>query len=249
MFRLFIFDKFIDGIKQLFGRGQNSDQKRQRNRRIFERFNVDHKHLTMLNEQDIFLLREISAFGFSTFTSDRGLDRLSIGDLFAARLRYLGEIYDLEARVSWKSKEVIGFEHTNTSAETKAFLQRLLKPIEIAASLSEVDSEFMKAKDDTHKWYHGESETDLNIWFDEVGKVENWQLIMDEAYVSWSRLHGISSGVIKTSANAASFTNSADSRDQIADREIDPKKKRMAYDIIMASHLDESESLIQTILG
>src|SRR5690606_28845794 len=107
------------------------------------------KHLTMMNEQDILLIREISAKGFSTQVSHRGFNRFQVGDVYAARMRYLGEIYDLDARVSWKSgKDTVGFELVTAERRTRDFMQRLLHPIALANSLRIVDAEFIKEKND-----------------------------------------------------------------------------------------------------
>ena len=64
-----------------------------RNRRVFARYNIDHKHLTLMNDQDILLVREISSKGFSTEVSPRGFARLVVGDVYDARVSDVGHPY------------------------------------------------------------------------------------------------------------------------------------------------------------
>ena len=84
-----------------------------RNRRLFERYNVSQQHLTILNEQDILVVREISAKGFSSDVSERAFLRFTKGDIYEARIRYMGEIFDLNVKVTWKRNKVVGFEIVN----------------------------------------------------------------------------------------------------------------------------------------
>jgi hypothetical protein len=248
MFRLFLLKKIFQGVKERIDSAKEKrEEERLRNRRIYERYNVDHKHLTMLNEQDIFIIRDISTQGFSTYASPRGLERLDVGDVFASRMRYLGEVYDLNARVSWKGGDVVGFEQLNPSAQVKTFIHRLLMPIEIASSLREVDSEFMQGHEPNKKWYHGDNDTDLYIWMTEDGELNAWQLIIKDQYVEWNDLHGISTGNMSGSNAAVPGFDLPPSRLFIADRGIDQAKKQSAIDVIMAMGIRERESIIKTI--
>lgn len=226
-------------------------RERLRNRRIFERFPIDHKHLMLMNEQDILLVREISAKGFSTEVSERALDRFRVGDIYEARIRYLGEVYDLDAKVSWKERKYIGFEIIKASRTTMAFLRRLLRPMEIAASMREVDASFMLNNLERKSWYHGDEGTDLYVWRDDSGGIIAWQLIFGEHYVEWKKGNGIMSGtkvVPETRANRINMKDfnifdEAFGRDETPD----PDKRQTATDILMAIQLPVRDAILATL--
>jgi hypothetical protein len=248
MFRLFLLKKIFQGVKERIDSAKEKrEEQRLRNRRIYERYNVDHKRLTMLNDQDIFVMRDISVHGFSTYASKRGIERLEVGDVFASRMRYLGEVYDLNARVSWKGSDVVGFEQLDPSTQVKGFIERLLRPIEIASSLREVDSEFMQTHERGKKWYHGDADTDLYVWFGEDEALDAWQLILKDHYVEWNQLHGMSTGVMSGSNAAVPGFDLPPSRLFVADRIIDTRKKQTAVDVIMAMGIPERDAILKTI--
>jgi hypothetical protein len=250
MFRLFLRKKLLDGDSEEAKEVQKaSSADSQRNRRIFERYNIDHKHLTLMNEQDIFLIREISAKGFSTEVSDRGYERLNISDYYEARIRYLGEIYDLKARVAWKSDNFVGFEIVEADRPTLLFIKRLLKPIEIASSLQLVDANFVKETSNGKAWYHGDNESDLYTWHDnDNSNLTAWQLSVGESYVEWNSSDGFQTGSLKNSegkealmgANLQGLTHDKD-------KELDPEKRQLAVDIIMALQHPVREEILDTI--
>lgn len=221
-----------------------------RNRRIFARYSVDHKHLTLMNEQDILLVREISAKGFSTEVSPRGISRLTVGDVYDARIRYLGEIYALQARVAWKHDSFVGFEIVKTSRETLLFIKRLLKPVEIAASLQAVETAFMSEGHIGKTWYHGDGDSDLFTWHHpETSELKAWQLTIGDLYVEWTENRGLSSGSMQGQAPGgtnlligAHLTGQMHEQDQ----ELDVKKKQLAVDIIMALQHPVREEILET---
>ena len=119
-------------------------------RRIYNRFEADHKHLTMMNEQDIFLVRNVSLRGFSTEVSDRSFERLKIGEQYHCKMRYLREIIKCDAEVRWKKDNFIGFMLMKPDAQTSNFMKRLIKPMDIGSSLervSDLDSSTINEKD------------------------------------------------------------------------------------------------------
>lgn len=249
MFRLFIREKLksskTDRSKQ------SSTQRGIRNRRVYERFNVDHKHLTIMNEQDILLIREISSKGFSTQVSERGFERFQVGDMYSARMRYLGETYDLDAKVSWKSgKDTVGFELVNAERRTRDFMQRLLHPIALAHSLRKVEAEFMKNKSDGKTWYHGDGDTDLYTWKNSQGKVSAWQLISKDTFVDWEAGRGLRTGFLTINEGALGGVLELDSKaiTPIVDDHLNPKTRQFAIDILMACTIEERDDVMQTIL-
>lgn len=248
MFRLFLRNKKLS-------RGSNQSTRHaaknsKRNRRIFERYSVDHKHLTMLNEQDILVIREISAKGFSTLVSDRGFERMDIGDIYQARMRYLGEFYDLQARVSWKDKGVVGFELEKADRTVLQFLQRLLRPMEIAQSLRPVEANFMSENQNGKSWYHGDSDSDLYTWHDRSGQIIAWQLVVNGEYVEWSSNSGLKTGKLQAAtAEDQKMKIPLNAPVQVADHAIDSTRKQLATDILMSLQLPVREELLPTLAG
>jgi len=250
MFRLFLRKKILSAAplgKQRLQRIE--DEGARRNRRIFERYSIDHKHLTLMNEQDILLVREISAKGFSTEVSQRGYDRFTLGDVYEARIRYLGEIYDLAARVSWKHDGFVGFELVKTERETLMFLKRLLRPIEIASSLKPVETSYMNEGTQAGKtWYHGDEDTDLYTWHDPgTGRLRAWQLVVGGQYIEWSEAAGFTTGLLKSMAENLGFGDNLKGLSPIADVVPDPDRRRLAVDVMMALGYPVREEIMETL--
>jgi hypothetical protein len=247
MFRLFLRKKILSGDKT--AGAPSRDEKAKRNRRVFARHAIDHKHLTLMNEQDILLVREISAKGFSAECSMRGFDRLTIGDVYDARVRYLGEIYDMQGRVAWKQDRFVGFEIVEAERSTLLFIKRLLRPIEIATSLQPVEASFINSLENGKSWYHGDEESDLYTWHDpETGGLTAWQLVVGESYVEWSLNDGLTSGTVVAvegrevllGANIPGMTHQRDDT-------LNLTKRQFAIDVIMALPFTVKEELLETL--
>ena len=70
----YIFKKKLHSGEREVHKPQSRERKSyKRNRRLFERYNVNQQHLTVLNDQDIFVVRDISAKGFSSDVSPRAM--------------------------------------------------------------------------------------------------------------------------------------------------------------------------------
>lgn len=261
MFRLFLRKKILGGdTSRKASAGQDKPRRgsqgrarelnHKRNRRVFERYSVDYKHLTLMNEQDILLVREISAKGFSTEVSPRGYERLNVGDLYDARMRYFGDIYSLQARVAWKDQGFVGFEIVKSSRETLVFLKRLLKPVEIAASMKMVDSGFTVDGPIGKTWYHGDEESDLYTWrHPETGQIKAWQLSVGHEYIEWSENRGLVTGQVRIPQRKEGLLQGKlDAPMHAQDSVLDPRKRQLAMDIIMALPIDDvRNALLETL--
>jgi hypothetical protein len=255
MFRLFLRKKVLtgDGKRPKAARSDGPvPAPKQKNRRVFARYEVDHKHLTLMNEADILLVREISAKGFSTEVSQRGFARLTVGDVYDARIRYLGELYDLQARVAWKSArgtQDVGFEIVKSGRETMLFLKRLLRPIEIASSLAQVESSFMSEGQDGKTWFHGDEESDLYVWHDqETQALTAWQLAIGNDYVEWTAGAGIVTGLLQHQTGPGAMLGAAlAGPTRKPDGHVDPKKRQLAVDVIMALQFPVRDHLLETL--
>jgi hypothetical protein len=264
MFRLFLKKKIFAGDKAKATKGAKAERTTRgtaaraeaseayrRNRRVFARYSIDHKHLMMMNEADILLIREISAKGFSTEVSPRGLTRLVHGDIYEARIRYLGEIYDLEARVAWKAAPFVGFEIVKASRETLMFIKRLLRPIEIALSLTAVEASFMHEQATGKSWFHGEDESDLYVWHDsETQALTAWQLAVGETFIEWDATNGLATGsLVAVRGREALMGVSLPGLTHNRDAGIDARKRQFAVDVIMALPHPVREEILETFLG
>lgn len=254
MFRVFLRRKVLSGqddgaaVAGVIGQEQGSTTYR-RNRRIFARYKINHKHLAIMNEADIFPVREISSKGFSIEVSLSGFKRLIVGDIYDARIRYVSEMYDLQAKVTWKSESFIGFAIAEAAPETHQFIKRLLRPIEIADSLKPVTTAFMKESNTGKSWYHGEEESDLYIWHDaETQQLRAWHLAIGKEYVAWSESNGVITGSIGPHL-AKNVLLGADLNGGIVvpDETLDPQKHQFAIDVIMALAHPVRDELLLTL--
>lgn len=248
MFRLFLREKIKSAPVKKNDRNDKTSQKR--NRREFERFSVDHKHLTVMNEQDILLVKDISAKGFSSQVSPRAFERLEIGDVYAARIRYLGEIYDLQAKVSRKAGDVVGFELENAERRAVDFMQRVIQPIALAHTLQKVDTNFMQGNTEGKTWYHGDDDTDLYIWRADDGTLTAWQLISSEKFLDWDQTRGLRTGrlVITEESVSGILDVSRKALQQRLDAKPDDHFRQFSIDVVMATDIDDKDDLLSTIL-
>lgn len=212
-----------------------------RNRRLYERYNVSQQHLTDLNEQDIYVVRDISAKGFSSEVSERAYIRLTIGDIYDARIHYMKENYDLKIKVSWKKNKTIGFEITDTKSSTLDFLKRLLKPVKIANSLKIFEQNFSEEENREKIWLKGDLHTNLLIWKDHTS-IYSWQILYKDFYIEWTQ-SGVTTGKIEKNENEEPI----DGYTHIEDQTIDETKRQFAFDIIMALESDLQLLLAPTI--
>jgi len=253
MFRLFLKKKLIAGDDKKYAQTAaqiraNAQATVATNRRVQSRYNVDHKHLTLMNDQDILLVREISAKGFSTDVSARGYKRMCIGDVYEARVRYHRETYDLKARVAWKSDGVVGFELLETPKDTLNFIKRLLKPIEIAQSMQQVDPSFLREEVENKAWFHGDDDSDLYIWREGEGnQIKAWQLAIGNNYITWDDLVGVQTGTISQDPAPEKILGHPKSPLQKPDTAVDNGKKQLAIDVIMALHDPVKDMILETL--
>lgn len=222
---------------------------RNQDKRSFERYAVNHKHLALMNEQDILLIRDISAKGFATEVAPRAASRFKLGDIYEARMRYVGEVFELEAKVAWKSGNMVGFEMIRAPQATMLFMKRLIDPMKRAASLEAVESGQINEGGRIKQWFHGDQGTDLWVWRD-GNDIAAWQLHLDRIYIQWDSQHGLSTGVMREEASQKTGTSSymhASSTQLLADNGPDGEKVRIATDVFMSVRFDIRERLLATL--
>jgi len=253
MFRLYLKKKLLDG---LIAPEQTENiavhKPKRRNRRVKNRIALNSSQLTILNEKDIFIVREISTSGFSSLVSNDTIKRFSPGDTYEAKFQYLSQIFELNTKVAWMRGKQIGFEIINTSKKTQEFLNRIMKPVEIADSLQKIESNFASFDEQGKTWYHGEYDSDLYTWHDvEGGSLYAWQLSIGDDYIEWSENRGMKSGkteqydLVNSKVSAIPSVPVAN----VKDLKVDMQKKQLATDIIMALSYPVREEILNTIMG
>ena len=246
MFRIFLRRKVHSGPKTEPSQTPLR-QTKQRNRRLYERYNVNQQHLTVLNDQDILVIRDVSTRGFCSDVSPRAFNRFNIGDVYEGRMRYLGTLYDLKFKVSWKKNKAVGFELYEPSNESIQFFKRVVKPIQLAGSLQKVDAEFLTHNLDGKIWYHGDSETDLYIWTSDNKDLKAWQLRTGNNVVEWNSESGFSTGVVERSPTDDSESGS--NLETKSDPELNKEKLQFASDVLMALQTEFRNEIINTLTG
>jgi len=252
MFRLFLIDRLISAhqIDKTDEKRRNTlPARRLRNRRIYERYSIDSKHLALMNDQDILLIRDISESGFSTEVSTRGFQRLLVGDEYRCRIRYLSEIYDLNARVTWKAKQFVGFEISKQDERVQTFLERLILPLEIGSSLEKVEigAEKTEEKTTNREWFQGSKETNLFLWHTDKGEIRAWQLENESHYVEWNQEKGLQTGNISVSDKVIG-TQQPWEKTRNMNEKVDPQLRQYATDVFMAFQKDAKTEILDTLM-
>jgi hypothetical protein len=216
-------------------------------RRSQDRYEVKHGSLTFLNDFDMLLVKDLSLRGFHSQVPQRALKRLAIGDIYEARSRHREITFELEIKVAWQREDHVGFEFVGLDDNARLVIKRLIRPLEIAASMSLIDADFIKASSPSKTWYHGDDGSDLFIWHDERGFVCGWQFIADDKYLEWREGKGLESGALMTENSSESGL--LDSHEQVlkADDTINKTFLHFTLDVLLALDCDEKQKLIATI--
>ena len=243
MFRIFLKKKLHSGEREVHKPQSRERKSYKRNRRLFERYNVNQQHLTVLNDQDIFVVRDISAKGFSSDVSPRAFDRFQIGDVYESRIRHNGELYDMSIRVAWKHEKVVGFELNRPDAKTLFFFRRLIQPSAIAQSLTKVDSKFMNESQNNKVWYHGDNNTDIFIWDNGEGdSISAWQVISSRNVVQWTEASGLETFSLKKVPTESLLEDISSLMEK--DENLNEDKVRFVIDLLTAANFNEKEFLL-----
>lgn len=251
MLRVFLKKKLDAGTANLASHPDSKSTVPWSDRRRYERFNINYKHITLQNESDILTIRELSIQGFSAEVSSRFFDRVEKNDIFEARLRYLGEIYDLTIRVAWKAGSQVGFQLLEAPSSTHIFLRRVLNAANIGNSLVK-KSPSSKPEDDSapiKDWFHSPQDADLFVWRNQQsGSVTAWQLTSPPMFVEWSDSLGLVTGSL--------VSNLSHTIAQVAqgmggwlkpDGQIDSNKKQFSIDVLLALRDPIRDELVATL--
>lgn len=220
-----------------------------RNRRLYERYNVSQHHLTVLNDQDILVIREISAKGFSSDVSDRAYQRFVVGDVYDSRLRYRGESHDFKIKLSWKRNKTVGFEIVDGTSESLQFISRLIYPFEIGTSMREINPDFLNKSEGPGNriWLQGRHGTDVSIYSDDRGEVVGWRMTTEDSFIEWMPDRTYRTGLLAKGVSTDASQALSKSPQLEDDAKPDPKKWQFAVDVIMAMSPRYQELLLPTL--
>ncbi len=242
MFRLFLLHKLS---KETSPKQPQLPPKQYKNRRLYERFEVNHKHLALMNEQDILVIRDMSTSGISCEVGERCFERLKVGDTYEARIRYAREVFEVRIHVAWKHKSFVGFAILEPSRQVQTFINRIITPARIGSSLRTLDASLQKVAFDVHPLqFHGEDQTRLVVWENAV-HVEAWYFEHQETYAQWDLEKGFESGKLldkesKTLAKPWEKHKKADSK-------ANPQVKQFCLDIFMVLDYPRAKDLIESL--
>ena len=248
MFQLFLANLLKSGRELNPSKGTQIPKKFQRNRRMYERFEIDHKHMALVNAEDILLIRDISTGGFCAEVSERCYERLVYGDIYSCNLRYLGDKYVCKAEVIWKAKQFVGFKLIDPDKDITNFFKRLIIPLEIASSLKKGPKQGgQKNSTDQNKiWYYGEDQTVLTIWLNRDDEVSSWKIEIRDQYLSWTPSNGVETGDRIGSGKNLEKPWEADKLEKYSNL---PRIEELARDILMAAPISYKEQLLESFAG
>jgi hypothetical protein len=193
------------------------------------------------------IVKDLSLRGFHSQVPQRAIERLAIGDIYEARSRHRQTSIELNIKVAWLRGDRVGFEFVKLDDDARRVIKALIRPIKIAASMSLIDADFIKATSPSKMWYHGDDGSDLFIWHDERGFMCGWQFIADDKYLEWREGKGLESGaLIKENSSESGLL---DSHEQVlkADETIDREFLHFTSDVLLALDYDKTQKLIETI--
>jgi hypothetical protein len=224
-----------------------------RERRRYERHDMDYKHLSVLNDADILSVRDISLQGFSTEVGSRCFERLKKNDVYETRIRYLGEVYAMHARVAWKAGSLVGFQLVEAPSETQLFLRRLIASARIGNQLvkSQLDSRSMADAETKKDLFRGPENSELHVWrHASSGQVMAWQLSAPPKFIEWSDSIGIVTGRV-SSTMLASGEDQGHMTGSILhpDAQSDQEKVQFALDVLMALRDPSRDELVKTLMN
>lgn len=243
MFRLFLMKKTDEVNMQ-----PQLPTKQLRNRRLYERYNINLKHISMLNEQDILIIRDLSEEGFSCEADTRCLVRMNRGDKYLCKMRYLSEIYEIAAQVMWKDTNFIGFAIKFPGEKVLNFIKRLLNPAQVGYSLKSLDTSLKRlAYDGGPIRFSGEQNSSLVIWETENRDLESWYFECGDKYTQWDCYRGIETGKLLEHQKNPTLSKVWD-KNKVRDTKENTSFIQFTIDVLMTLDFPRNQNLIDSLL-
>jgi hypothetical protein len=193
MLKLYLQEQLARGEGQVSGEEVLEKQRGRfrRNRRLAERFRLPDGQLALMNEQDIFVVSELSRDGFRSVVSPEAADRFILGDQYKIKVRSRRDGVTLNAKVIWREQKEVGFRILNCEIKDQQIFASWLKPLEIGGSMH-LSSE----GNDQDLIFVGEGDTCLKVSCDTEKTIQNWQLTYEGRSINWSLTVGFRTGVL-----------------------------------------------------
>lgn len=221
------------------------------NKRSYVRYPIDYKYIKLIKESNICVIKDISFKGFNAIVSDRVYEYLKINNIYSAKIKYCKESYAIQMRVVRKSKgNIVGFEIFNADNKVLNFLKRLLYPLEIAQSMHEIDTNFVKDNTYNMRWFHANDDIDMFLWTDSSNRLVKWYFKTAVSYLEWSIDSGLESGLLQVENNLRGFIKSSvvlSPEYKKQDSKLNIRLKTFVQDVVLAMQLDVKEQLINTL--
>ncbi len=118
--------------------------KTKKNSRYFRRYGLEKEKITMIYDNDIMVLANISYDGFCLKVSSRVLDSISIGQsCYFKKFRLFDRQAPIYAQVVWISKKdsTVGFciDQEKSGPDFHTLIEPVLLPLDIASSFKQID--------------------------------------------------------------------------------------------------------------
>lgn len=222
------------------------------NKRLMDRFNVSHHRLKLSGSKGGYLIKDISDGGFSAVAVESLHEAVAIGDTFAATLSFRGDSITVQVKAAWREGHAVGLQFLDTREQVEIFLQTILTPVKMGATLARLDADFMKEQTNV-LWFHGDFDSNITIDLSDDGQLEGWSFYDPECLVVWRDGTGLQTGVRGAEAAAAGFlANNWQSasqlpQDAVMDDAPDSGKLQFVYDVLQLFDSDYRPRLISTI--
>lgn len=220
------------------------------NKRLMDRFNVSHHRLKLSGAKGGYLIKDISDGGFSAVAMDAIHEAIALGDTFEAALSFRGASVTVKVKAAWRDGDAVGLQFLDTQHQVEVFLQTILTPVKMGATLARLEASFMTEQTDV-VWFHGDFDSNIIIELGEQESVASWSFYDPECLVSWRPETGLQTGLRAGEAAGFLATNWQSAaqlpKDAVMDDAPDGGKLQFVYDVLQLFDSSFRAKLIATI--
>lgn len=222
------------------------------NKRIMDRFNVSHHRLQLRGSKGGYIVQDLSDGGFSATAVDADREAIAIGDAFAATLSFRNRSVTVHAKAAWRDDQTVGLQFVDTEEQVEQFLQTILTPVKMGATLKRLDASFMEQNTDV-LWFHGDFDSNITLELAADGGVSAWSFYDPECLVMWREADGLSTGVRQRAMPAGPtlagnwLSATQLPQDAVMDAQPDAGKVQFVYDVLQLFESEHRPHLMATI--
>ncbi len=204
-----------------------------KNSRYFRRYGLEKEKITMIYENDIMVLVNISYDGFCLKVSSRVLDSISIGQsCYFKKFRLFDRQVPIYAQVVWISKKdsTVGFciDQEKSGPDFHSLIEPVLLPLDIASSFKQIDIGTFDDITTKTLIYRGSYNSEIFIKFQSQNSLDpkvqtinscsfpdydivEIKMLSANFYLSWTPEEGLSTGTFSydTDDNSSTFVQSS----------------------------------------